>query len=75
MEISLKQHTITPLKGETQRGFLDDSPFGKSQSKNPPENGGKVAVLTGLEPATSGVTGRHSKPTELQHQNGGRNRA
>ena len=24
-------------------------------------------MLTGLEPATSGVTGRHSKPTELQH--------
>ena len=26
-----------------------------------------LAVLTGLEPATLGVTGRYSKPTELQH--------
>ena len=26
------------------------------------------AGLTGLEPATSCVTGRHSKPTELQSQ-------
>lgn len=28
-----------------------------------------MAVLTGLEPATSGLTSRHSKPTELQDQN------
>ena len=27
--------------------------------------GTKMAVWTGLEPATSAVTGRHSKPTEL----------
>jgi hypothetical protein len=26
------------------------------------------AVWTGLEPATSGVTGRHSNQTELPHQ-------
>ena len=28
----------------------------------------RMAGLTGLEPATSGLTGRHSKPTELQPQ-------
>ena len=28
----------------------------------------KNAVRTGLEPVTSGVTGRHSKPTELTHR-------
>ena len=26
-----------------------------------------IAVRTGLEPVTSGVTGRHSKPTGLTH--------
>ena len=26
-----------------------------------------IVVRTGLEPVTSGVTGRHSKPTELTH--------
>ena len=30
--------------------------------------GTKMAVWTGLEPATSAVTGRHSKPTELPDQ-------
>ena len=32
--------------------------------------GSLLAVRTGLEPVTSGVTGRHSKPTELTHQVG-----
>lgn len=34
---------------------------------NPPQNGGLLKTrLTGLEPATSGVTGRRSRPIELQ---------
>ena len=32
----------------------------------------KMATLMGLEPTTSAVTGRRSKPTELQRQSGGR---
>jgi hypothetical protein len=34
--------------------------------KSPPQQGLLRARATGLEPATSGVTGRRSKPTELR---------
>ena len=34
----------------------------------------KMAGTTGLEPATSGVTGRRSNRTELRPRSGGRNR-
>ena len=40
-------------------------------SRSNPLNYGEIffAVVTGLEPATSCVTGRHSKPTELHDYN------
>lgn len=38
-----------------------------SQSPEDSLHASIFAVMTGLEPATLGVTGRYSKPTELHH--------
>lgn len=40
----------------------------KSNRLNLLRYGSLLAVRMGLEPMTSGVTGRHSKPAELTHQ-------